>query len=136
MAGSEDAAVREASERFYAALNAVFEGDAAPMIALWAHGEEAVFLSPTGGIFAGWEQVRLAWETAAGWKTGSHITPERTVVTVGSDVAVAYVLTRGYNLAPDGSRNDLTMRDTNVFRNIDGTWKMIGHHADLFPFMG
>ena len=36
---------------------------------------------------------------------------------------------------PDGKPQAVSIRATNLFRKEDGTWKMIGHHTDLLPFL-
>ena len=57
--------IRQASERFYAALNRVINGDAGPMTEVWSHGSDVAALHPLGGRETGWEEVRASWEQVA-----------------------------------------------------------------------
>ena len=47
--------LRAASDRFYAALNAMFTGDLAPMNAIWSHGDDVTDMGPFGGRLTGWK---------------------------------------------------------------------------------
>jgi hypothetical protein len=49
LAGGE-AAVAKANEHFYAALNAMFEGNLAPMEAVWSHAGDVTYLPPDGAL--------------------------------------------------------------------------------------
>ena len=50
--------VRQASERFYAALNRVLEeSDTGPMGEIWSHGSDVSAMHPFGGRMVGWEEV-------------------------------------------------------------------------------
>ena len=60
---ADTTAVRKASKAFYAALNAMAKGDAAPMMAAWSHGATATTMHPIGGREAGWAQVCVVAST-------------------------------------------------------------------------
>ena len=49
------------------------------------------------------------------------------------DIASNYEI--GQNVATDCTPEKVTIRATNVFRKENGSWKMIGHHTDLLPFL-
>jgi hypothetical protein len=49
--------VRQASERFYAALNSTLDGDRSPTEQIWSHGSDVSAMHPTGGRMLGWEEV-------------------------------------------------------------------------------
>ena len=57
--------IRQASERFYAAINRAINGDPAPMTQVWSHGSDATTMHPLGGRETGWEEARASWEQAA-----------------------------------------------------------------------
>jgi hypothetical protein len=57
--------VRQASERFYAALNSMLNGDSSPMEEIWSHGSDVSAMHPFGGRMVGWEEVGASWEQAA-----------------------------------------------------------------------
>jgi hypothetical protein len=45
--------VRQASERFYAALNRALDGDSSPMEQIWSHGSDVSAMHPSGGRMGG-----------------------------------------------------------------------------------
>ena len=47
--------VRQASERFYAALNSTLDGDSSPMEQIWSHGSDVSAMHPFGGRMGGGE---------------------------------------------------------------------------------
>jgi hypothetical protein len=48
--------VRQASERFYGALNSVLDGgDSGPMEQIWSHGSDVSAMRPFGGRMLGWQ---------------------------------------------------------------------------------
>ena len=131
----EERAVMQATTQFYAALNAMFTGDVGPMKAAWSHEDDVTYLDPAGGFQVGWGQVRASWEAQAAMKLGGEVTPENIHITVGRDLAVVQNHEQGENVTADGNPQAVSIRATNLFRKEDGTWKMIGHHTDLLPFL-
>jgi hypothetical protein len=49
--------VHQASDRFYAALNRMLQGDAGPMMDVWPHTSDVTTMHPIGEREVGWEQV-------------------------------------------------------------------------------
>ena len=133
--GGEEQAVADASARFYAALNAMFTGEVAPMTQVWSHRDDVTYMGPDGGFEVGWEQVRAVWDKQAAKKLGGRVEPGETRTTLGGDLAVVSTVEVGENTNADGKTARVSIRATNVFRKEDGTWKMIGHHTDLLPFL-
>lgn len=127
--------VRLATTEFYASLNALFTGDASPMIQLWSHSDEVTYMGPAGGIQVGWEQVRDVWESQAELLLGGVVLPEEVHVTVGSDLAIVHCREVGNNFDAEGRPLQVSIRATNILRKENGQWKMIGHHTDLLPFL-
>ena len=60
MAAEDD--VRQASDRFYTALNRMLNGDAGLLSEVWSHESDVTTMHPIGGRQVGWEQVRPVWE--------------------------------------------------------------------------
>lgn len=46
--------VREASKRFYAALNSMANGNVSPMADIWSHNASVTTMHPIGGREVGW----------------------------------------------------------------------------------
>jgi len=131
----ETKAVEQATAQFYTSLNSMFIGDAAPMEEIWSHADDVTYLGPDGGFKVGWNEVRQIWEAQAALKLGGKVEPSETHITVGNDLAITQCLEQGNNLDADGRSMQVSIRATNVFRKENGTWKMIGHHTDLLPFL-
>ena len=53
--------IRQASERFYAALNRMLKGEPGPMEEVWSQGSDATVMHPFGGRELGWDEVRATW---------------------------------------------------------------------------
>jgi ketosteroid isomerase-like protein len=131
----DEKGVGEANAQFYAALNAMFTGDVAPMKAVWSHREDVTYMGPGGGLEVGWAPVLALWEKQAAMKLGGSVKPTQTHITVGSDLAVVSTVEQGENTNADGKTEKVSIRATNSFRKENGSWKMIGHHTDLLPYL-
>ena len=127
--------VLAANDRFYAALNTMFSGELAPMIAVWSHADDVTYMGPVGGFQVGWEAVHRDWEAQAAMKLGGKVVASDMQVTVGKTLAVVSNYEKGENTNAKGEIQKVSIRATNLFRKEDGQWKMIGHHVDLLPQM-
>ena len=130
----DEKAVRQATDGFYAALNAMFIGNIEPMTAVWSHAEDVTYMGPDGKFLVGWDQVSANWKQQADMKLGGTVRPEATHTTVGQDIATVECYEVGNNIV-DGKAEKVLLRATNVFRKENEQWKMIGHHTDLLPFL-
>lgn len=133
--GGDAQAVRDATAKFYAALNVLFTGDAGPVKAIWSHAGDVVYMGPVGGLKKGWAAVQADWDAQAALKLGGSVRPEDLHVTVGQDLAIVSNWEKGQNVGADGKVEVVSIRATNVFRKESGVWKMIGHHTDLLPYL-
>ena len=127
--------VKQAVEGFYRALNAMFTGDLGPMTKVWSHKDDVTYMGPAGGFEVGWAAVLADWERQAAMKLGGQIRPENVRITVGQVIAVVHNYEKGENVGPKGKAIPFSIRVTSLFRKEDGTWKMIGHHADKLPYL-
>lgn len=136
MAASEEQAVRQAAARFYEALNAMFTGDASPMAAVWSHTDDVTYMGAGGGFQVGWTEVFKDWQAQAALDLGGEVKPDTMRVALGRDLAATHGYVRGHNFDAQGTRHEVAIRGTNLFRKEAGEWKMIGHHSDVLPFIG
>jgi len=127
--------VRAAVQQFYTALNQVFEGELKEMDKLWSHADDVTYHGPTGGIKQGWEAVRRDWIKQAKLKLGGKVKPKSLSFIIGRDIAVVSNYEIGENIGRDRKPLQVAIRATSTFRKEDGKWKMIGHHADLLPYL-
>ncbi len=133
--GADEQAVREAAAKFYSALNVMFTGDAGPMKDVWSHADDVTCMGPAGELKQGWPAVLADWEAQAALKLGGDVQPVDLHVTVGQDLALTNSWERGQNVGADGKVEVVSIRATNLFRKEGSSWKMIGHHTDLLPFL-
>ncbi|MEM9514476.1 MAG: nuclear transport factor 2 family protein [Actinomycetota bacterium] len=126
---------QRATDGFYAALRALFTGDVGPMFELWSHADDTLYLGPDGGIHAGWPAIRADWEAQAALKLGGDIQHDMVFVTATDDLAVTTCNGVGHNVGPDGTRLDVRLRGTHVFRRENGALKLINFHSDLLPYL-
>ncbi len=126
--------VRQASNRFYAALNSGTSGDAGPMMAIWSHGPDVTTMHPIGKREVGWEQVRPVWEMAANAFSGGRIRLSDQLIRVGTDLAYEVGVEEG-EATLAGEHVSISQRVTNIYRREGGDWKIVHHHSDASPAM-
>jgi len=134
-AAADREGVLAANAGFYAALNQMFRGDAAPIEAVWSHAEDVIYMGPTGLYEHGWSAVVKDWEAQAAMKLGGRVAPAETQVILGRELAVVSGLEVGENSDADGKVQTLKLRATNVYRKEGGQWKMVLHQTDKLPYL-
>ena len=127
--------VLAATKQFYAALNQLFTGEMKPMTEIWSHADDVTYMGPVGGFQVGWDAVRKEWEAQAAMKLGGKLEATEMRITAGKDLAVVSNYVKGENINAKGEIQKVSIRATNIFRQEDGQWKLIGHHVDLLPQM-
>jgi ketosteroid isomerase-like protein len=132
---AEEEAVLLANAEFYAALNAMFEGNLDPMKTVWSHADDVTYMGPGGGFQIGWPAVLANWEEQAALKLGGEVEPDQIHVALSNSLAVVQNIEIGTNIANGEKRVAINIRATNLYRLEDGKWKMISHHTDLLPFL-
>lgn len=127
--------VRKASEKFYAALNRMVNGDAGPLSEIWSHGPAVTTMHPIGGREVGWDDVRRTWEQVAQVASGGKIGLKDQLIHVIGDAAYEVGVEHGqFKLA--GQQIDIEgQRVTNVYQREAGGWKIAHHHTDVSPAM-
>ena len=130
---SEDE-VRTASAQFYAALNSMMVGDAAPLAEVWSHGADVSTMHPIGGREAGWDEVRGSFEQVAQLASGGHGELRDQSIQVAGDMAYEVGIEQG-QITLAGEQIAIEHRVTNVYRHEAGGWKIVHHHTDLAPAM-
>jgi len=125
--------VRQASERFYVALNSVLNGDLRPMVEVWSHGSDVSVMHPFGERALGWEEVRASWEQATqAFSDGQAALDDLVVVPIADDAAYTLGTEPGQaKLGGESVRID--WRVTNIYCREGGGWKVVHHHTDLSP---
>lgn len=125
--------VRAANDRFYAALNRLFEGDLEEMARTWSHEDDATLMDPFGGRQEGWAAIRDEFERAAKGIRGGEVLPRDVLSRADGEMGYVACVEAGHSVTPEGRRIKVQHRATNVFRRENGEWKMVHHHTDLAP---
>jgi ketosteroid isomerase-like protein len=126
--------IRQASDRFYAALNRMLNGDPGPMREVWAHSADVTTMHPIGEREVGWEQVRPVWEQVAAQFSAGQVRLRDQLVRVGGELAYELGVEEGEGTLA-GQRVPFRHRVTNVYRREGGAWKIVHHHTDPSPAM-
>jgi len=126
--------VRTASAQFYAALNSMMVGDAAPLTAVWSHSASVSTMHPIGGRQTGWDEVRGSFEQVAQFASGGHAELRDQSVQVAGDMAYEVGIEQGQATLA-GEQITIEQRVTNIYRREAEGWKMVHHHTDLSAAM-
>jgi len=126
--------VRAASARFYQEINRMTNGDASGMASVWLHKGDVTTMHPIGGREIGWDEVQASWLAVAKVSTDGKIRIENQEIRASGDMAYEIGVERG-SLRLAGHRVEIDDRFTNVYRKVDGAWKIVHHHTDLSPAM-
>ncbi|MCU9847445.1 nuclear transport factor 2 family protein [Defluviimonas sp. WL0024] len=129
---SSESDVRAASERFYAALNAMANGDNGPMADVWSASEGATAQHPIGGRNLGRADVVASFGAVAKAATGGEVALLDQKIELGGDMAVETGVEKG-RVTLAGHAAEIEHRVTNVYRREGGVWKIVHHHTDLSP---
>jgi len=126
--------VRQASDRFYMALNRMVNGDVSAMFDACSHADDVSAMHPLGGRQLGWPEVRASWQMAADalGTSGSVEASDLQITLLGSDGAFT-TGTETASATVGGNPIAFSGRCTNVYRREDGVWKMVHHQVDLLP---
>jgi hypothetical protein len=123
-----------AAMRFFDGINDMVSGRGIDKIReAWEHSDRVTGGHPSGEWSQGWAEIVVGFELFSEFGR-----PERGGTKVRSMKAhvygdVAYT-TCLFTTAPAFGAE--TLACTNVLRRVDGSWKMIHHHADKAPLLG
>lgn len=124
-------AVLDANQGFMAALNAMFAGDARPMLDVWSHADDVTYMGPAREYLVGWAPIAASWKKQAEVRFGGWIESRRAHAVVSGELALVTDIGHGDNPHSPGGDMPVDIRATSAFRLEGGAWKMIHHHTDL-----
>ena len=129
-ASTAQAEFHEFMGRCHAALEQQTKGHSQPFLALWSHSPDVTVMAAVGGYQSGFDDVSgllshvsksLNWETFD-------------VTTLASAVAGDFAFTvelERLTRTVDDEEQVMTLRATQVYRQVDGTWMVVHRHGDL-----
>jgi ketosteroid isomerase-like protein len=126
--------VREASRKFYAALNRMANGEKGSMNDVWSHDPGVTAMHPIGGRTTGWEGVRASFDGVAEIAADATLGLKDQFIRVLGDVAYELGVEQGqFKMAGNPVRVEI--RVTNIYKRDAGGWRIIHHHTDTSPAM-
>jgi ketosteroid isomerase-like protein len=117
-------------QRYNAAFNAK---DVDAIMACYAPGKELfVFDVVPPREYAGWDAYKRDWEGLLSAYSGplSNTISEQSI-TVADSVAYGHNIQTGYFTRKDGSRLNVAVRVTDVYRKIKGKWLIVQEHVSV-----
>ena len=130
MPTEDEIAVRAAVDQWFAVLNAMLNGDAEPLGALYSHSDDVTYMSVEGTYRIGWSDTFADWKAQAEKSSGGSAEGTDIHVVVSGDMATGAHITIGNIRDANGETARAAIRETSVFRKEKGIWRIIGHHAD------
>jgi ketosteroid isomerase-like protein len=129
----EEQDVEQATRRFYQAIETLISGGGCDeMSASWHHADRVTSRHPMDKWMIGWTEIWETWKFTASFgredRGGSKVRDLHPYVNGN----LAYVTVIFQASAAWGGDE---LNCTNVLEKIDGTWKIIHHHADPSPKM-
>lgn len=116
--------------RCHDALAQQAKGHAQPFLNLWSHTPDVTLMAAIGGFQTGFDDVSGLLSHVAkslDWDTWSA---ENLMTGVAGDLAFTVELERRTRTG-GGEEEETTLRATQVYRRLDGGWKVIHRHGDL-----
>jgi ketosteroid isomerase-like protein len=130
---AEDGGFAEALEQVEAALAAMSSGDPEPYTKLWAGSEDVTLFGAWGPIEKGYERLRETFRWVGSRFKRGQLVPENTVAFASGDLGYTVGFERGDVAVDDGPARPMTIRVTQIYRRIDGAWRLVHRHADFPP---
>ncbi len=128
--GSAEDEVREASKKFYDALNRMANGKTGSFDDIWSQDPKVTTMHPIAGRQVGWEAVRESFERFAQMASRGTVVLKDQVIRVSGDTAYELGVEQG-SVMLAGEHADFEHRVTNIYRRDVGGWKMVHHHSDV-----
>ncbi len=119
-------------EQQHQALDAFARGNTELAEKLWSQRDDITLGNPFGPFVRGFEQIVQAMQLAASfYRDGRAVGFDLVAKEVTADLA--YLVEVERLSAKMGGREDFTpveLRVTGIFRNEDGSWRLVHRHAD------
>ena len=118
-------AVLHANAQFYRALSLA---DFNLMQRLWVESADAVCVHPGWGPLYGWEAIRESWRGIFASQGPLHVWPSEAQVRVFGHTAEVTCF-ENIDTGQVAGTGVTQARATNVFRQVNGVWRLLEHHA-------
>ena len=133
MKENDQQGVISALAAYFDALHQLHSGDLDPMRRLWLDSPDVTNLGGSGRLQTGYARVQAQYAQESEFGFTGLVRAEGVHAQVSGDF--------GYTVCEEvaeefgGTRKPVPVRSraTHVFRRVDGSWKLIHHHADPAP---
>ena len=136
---ADDAPVMEielamALEQAESAVASVRSGDPAPYSRCWTSSDEAALPGAWGATGKGQAVTDTSRWIGSHYASGTGpVGVEQAAVAAGKDLACTVGFERGPVSIDGGPAREMAMRVTQIYRRVDGGWKLVHRHADFAP---
>ncbi|HEY7617585.1 MAG TPA: nuclear transport factor 2 family protein [Terriglobales bacterium] len=125
----EEEKVLEANKSFYSALQSL---SLEQMEAVWLQEEWVRCLHPGWDLLEGWEAVRESWQQI--FENTKFLRVSVGLQFVRVEKSMAWVCcTEKISSAAEGRFETAYVQTTNIFRQQNGGWYLVHHHASHLP---
>lgn len=132
---SSENEVREASHKFYTALNRMANGEKNTMNDAWSHKSSVTAMHPIGGREIGWEKVNESFNQVAQIASQGTILLKDQSIQVSGNMSFEIGIEQLQKVIIAGEELNGEVRVTNIYQKEGETWKMIHHHSDTHSGM-
>jgi ketosteroid isomerase-like protein len=122
---SDETAVLEANQRFYAAFQSL---DVAKMAGVWLQEDWVQCVHPGWDLLVGWDEVKESWRRIFSNTRRIQVAVSSVRAHVEGDAAWV-ACTEHITSAFAQSFDESMLQATNMFVRREGAWLLVGHHA-------
>ena len=115
----------EVNQKFYDAFN---NNDIELMIGVWLKGSTSQCIHPGWDVLNGFEPIMISWQKIFLAAQDLEIKLSHLKVTASEDLAWVTCQENLFSISSRGVQLS-KVHSTNLFKKINGEWKMILHHA-------
>jgi ketosteroid isomerase-like protein len=120
---------RAANERFYAAFNSQ---SLETMRDVWLDDVSSACVHPGWRTLQGFASIMESWSAIFENSGNMEVDVSDVSVAASEDLAWVSCLENVFTITPNGVQSSKVYA-TNIFRLVDGQWKMVLHHASHMP---
>ncbi len=100
---------------------------------VWMDDGAAICVHPGREAIIGYERIRESWTVIFSASSSMSIAASNERITVAADVAWV-TCTETISMMTEEGLAAAAAQATNIFRRMDGRWRMVVHHASPIPF--
>jgi ketosteroid isomerase-like protein len=127
-----DEGLTVAIDRYEVAIDALMGGNPGPYTDCWARADDVTLYGAWGPVDKGFPTVLDTLRWVASRSIGGVKVELRVLVECG-DFAYTVGLEHHTISVDGGPTHEMILRVTQIYRRIDGEWRVVHRHADILP---